>query len=179
MKFYYKCKPRILPYYLVQLPFIIQDNIHDHSTRAHNQLHRNNPLHEHARYSITYQILKVKNNAPIEILTIIHTHTHTHTHIHTHTHTHTLSSRIQQIYQTYNYTILLRNMYHRTLLHLFSTLNRFPTLPNSNRDKEFNINTYALRKSHSATWCWGRVLSIYIQALPTQPFYGYIMYLFN
>ncbi len=39
LKFYYKYKNRTLPYYLAQLPFITQADIHDHLTRAQNQLH--------------------------------------------------------------------------------------------------------------------------------------------
>ncbi len=74
LKFYYKYKNRTLPYYLAQLPFLTQAVIHDHSTRAQNQLRTNKPNHEHARCSIRYQIPKVINSRPMEILTKINTH---------------------------------------------------------------------------------------------------------
>ncbi len=60
LKFYYKYKNRTLPYFLAKLPFITQADIHDHSTRANNQLRTNKPNHEHARYSIRYQIPSYK-----------------------------------------------------------------------------------------------------------------------
>ncbi len=74
LKFYYKYKNRTLPYFLAQLPFITEADIHDHLTRAQNQLRTNKLNHEHARYSIRYQIPKVINSTPIEILTKINTH---------------------------------------------------------------------------------------------------------
>ncbi len=65
----------MLPYYLAQLPFITQANIHDHSTRTQNQLRTNKPQREHARYCVRHKISKVINSAPIHILTKINTHT--------------------------------------------------------------------------------------------------------
>ncbi len=44
LKFDYKYKNRALPYYLTQLQFIAQADIHDHSTRAQNQLRTNKPI---------------------------------------------------------------------------------------------------------------------------------------
>ncbi len=82
LKFYYKYKNRTLPYYLAQLPFITQADFHDHSTRAQNQLRTNKPNHEHARYSIRYQIPKVINSTPMEILTSF-VHKHSPKHVHT------------------------------------------------------------------------------------------------
>ncbi len=38
LKFYYQYINRMLPYYLAQLPYITQANVHDHSTRTQNQL---------------------------------------------------------------------------------------------------------------------------------------------
>ncbi len=74
LKFYYKYKIRMLHYYLAQLPFITQANIHDHSTRTQNQLRTNQPQHGHASYCVRHQIPKVINIAPIRILTKINTH---------------------------------------------------------------------------------------------------------
>ncbi len=74
LKFYYKYKNRTLPYYLAQLPFITQADIHDHSTRAQNKLCTKKPNHEHAKYSIRYHIPKVINITAMEILTNIKTH---------------------------------------------------------------------------------------------------------
>ncbi len=73
LKFYYKYKNKMLLYYLAQLTFITQVDIHDHSTRANNQLRTNKP-HEHARYCIRHQIPKVINSTPMNILTKINTH---------------------------------------------------------------------------------------------------------
>ncbi len=64
----------MLLYYLAQLPFITQANIHDHSTRNQNQLRTNQPQHEHARYWLRHQIPKFINSAPIHILAKINTH---------------------------------------------------------------------------------------------------------
>ncbi len=64
----------MLPYYLAQLPFITQANIHDHSTRTQNQLRTNKPQHEHARYCVRHQLPKVIISATIHILKKINTH---------------------------------------------------------------------------------------------------------
>ncbi len=48
----------MLLYYLAQLSFITQANIHDNSTKTHNQLRTNKPQHEHARYCVRHQIPK-------------------------------------------------------------------------------------------------------------------------
>ncbi len=73
LKFYYKYKNKMLPYNLAQLPFITQVDIHDHSTRANNQLRTNKPHHEHEIYCIRHQIPKVINSTPMNILTKINT----------------------------------------------------------------------------------------------------------
>ncbi len=73
LKFYYEYKNKMLPYYLAQLPFITPTDIHDHSTRANNQLRTNKPHHEHARYCIRHQILKVINSTPMNIVAKVNT----------------------------------------------------------------------------------------------------------
>ncbi len=85
---------------------LTQANIHDHSTRANNQLRTNQPHHEHAKYSIKHQIPKVINSTPMNILTKINTQ----------------PSGFQKVYQTYYYTVLQRNIYSIKLLHLFLIL---------------------------------------------------------
>ncbi len=59
----------MLPYYLSQLSFINQANIHDHLTKTQNKLQ-----HEHARHCVRHQIPEVMNSAPIQIVTQCTTH---------------------------------------------------------------------------------------------------------
>jgi hypothetical protein len=74
LKFYYKFKNNKLPYYLQNLPFINNTAIHTHATRTQHNIHEIKPNHEFARKGIRYQLPKVVNGSPIEIIDKVNTH---------------------------------------------------------------------------------------------------------
>jgi hypothetical protein len=74
LKFYYKYKHERLPHYLQQIPLVFNNEIHDHDTRAQNDIHENKTLHEFAQYCIRHDLPKRINEMHHSILDKIHTH---------------------------------------------------------------------------------------------------------
>ena len=71
---YYKYKHRILPSYLLNLPFSPNIDIHDYNTRQQLDIHQPVVRHEYAKRSLRFDLPKVINNTPTIILDKIHTH---------------------------------------------------------------------------------------------------------
>ncbi len=74
LKFYYKYKHDILPYYLQHIPFVCNNNIHNHATRIHNNIHLNRTHHDYTQLCIRHDLPQLINSTPIKILEKIDSH---------------------------------------------------------------------------------------------------------
>ncbi len=74
MKFYFKYKNWKLPYYLQSLSFSLNSDIHDHETRIQHNIHELKTRHDYAKRCIRFDLPKVINSTPRQILDKINTH---------------------------------------------------------------------------------------------------------
>ena len=71
---YFKFVHSELPTYLQELPFDLNETIHNHNTRGHNKIHANIVVHEFAKRCLRYNIIKTVNNSPSSVINKITTH---------------------------------------------------------------------------------------------------------
>ena len=74
LKTYFKFVHSELPTYLQELPFDLNETIHNHNTRGHNKIHSNIVVHEFAKRCLRYNIIKTVNNSPSSVINKITTH---------------------------------------------------------------------------------------------------------
>ena len=74
LKFYYKHVHNNLPQYLQQMPLIPNNEIHNHDTRRHNEIHIYATQHAFAKRCIRYNIPKTVNAASAIIKEKVATH---------------------------------------------------------------------------------------------------------
>ncbi len=74
LKFFFKYKNWKLPYYLKSLPFSPNSDIHDNETRIQHNIHELKSRNDYAKQCIRFDLPKVINNTPRQMLDKIHTH---------------------------------------------------------------------------------------------------------
>ncbi len=74
LKFYYKYVHRMLPNYLLDMPFYPNTNTHNYSTRHQNDLHQPLARHEYAKKCLRFDLPRIINSTPNIILDKIYTH---------------------------------------------------------------------------------------------------------
>ena len=74
LKFYYKYKNDKLPHYLQNLPLQPNTDTHNYATRTQHNIHHPKTQHEYAKKCIRFNMPKVINSSPNEILHKITTH---------------------------------------------------------------------------------------------------------
>ena len=74
LKFYYKYENKMLPSYLLDMPFNLNTDTHNYFTRQHNELHQPLARHEYAKKCLRFDLPRIINNTPRIILDKIYTH---------------------------------------------------------------------------------------------------------
>jgi hypothetical protein len=74
LKFTYKYKNNKLPYYLQNLPLHPNTDTHNYETRTQHNIYHPKTLHEYAKKCIRFNVPKVINGSPAEILIKVSTH---------------------------------------------------------------------------------------------------------
>lgn len=74
LKFFYKYKHEDLPHYLLNLPITTNTEVHNYNTRQQDHIHLSTVKHEYAKKCIRFDLPRLINDTPNDILSKVTTH---------------------------------------------------------------------------------------------------------